>query len=188
MSRGPPATPSSGYWSIPGLEKISGELLIPDKSGVWSFGMASTLINLWRSGELESISGTMKSPVETSEGCLTPKNMPYSRPTFPKSPPFSELLVFIYVPRKEFSFSCYVSLTLVSIGMNWCLSCSSLALFTGVYWLCWGSGGKQSLISLHPSSSCRKLSRKDSDSFDFYLYISLLREPTAARIYSIIFI
>ena len=43
---------------------------------MWSFGMASTLINLCLSGELESISGKIKSPVETSEGCLTPKNMP----------------------------------------------------------------------------------------------------------------
>ena len=61
----------------------------------------------------------MKSPVEMSEGCLTPKNMPYIRPTtLPASPPTSELLVFIYVPKNEFSFSCCVSLTLVSIGMN----------------------------------------------------------------------
>ena len=148
--------------------------------------MASTLMNLCLSGELESISGTIKSPVETREGYLTPKNMPCSRPTLPMSPPLSELLVFIYVPWKEFSFSCCVSLTLVSIGMNWCFSCKSLALLTGVFELCWGLGGKQSLISLYTSSSCRRLSRKDSDSFDFDLYISLLREPAAARIYSII--
>ena len=116
------------------------------------------------------VSGTMKLPVETSEGCLTTKN-----PFFSVEVSSLGGLVSIMDISPECSFqdgssSSLSSFTLVRGGIK--LDFNPILSLIGVWsnlsesllpmlcCCCVVSGYKQSLINLNTSSSCRKFSRK----------------------------